>query len=226
MSSQSGIYLITNIINNGIYIGSAFNMSKRFYEHIWALQKGCHCNVHLQRAWDKYGGLAFLFEKYFICSIEDLILFEQLTINYFIDRFGRSTLYNACLTAGNTAGRIVSDKTKKKIGKKSKGRNIGRKHTENELIKMSLSQKGRVFTKEHRENISKGRKGIKIAPFTEEHKKKIRIANMGHGVSIETRMKLSIANKGKRHTEETKRKIGDAFRGRPGTRLGIKNKTK
>jgi len=226
MSSQSGIYLITNTINNSVYIGSAFNMSKRFGEHIWALQKGCHCNVHLQRAWDKYGELAFLFKEYFICNTKDLILFEQLTINYFIDHFGRNTLYNLCLTAGNTTGRIHSYETKKKIGKKSKGRSVGRKHTEDELIKMSLSQKGKSLTKKHRENISKGRKGIKVAPFTEEHKEKIRIANIGHEVSIETRIKLSIANKGRRHTEEAKRKIGDAFRGKPGTRLGIKNKTK
>lgn len=226
MDSQSGIYLIKNIISNNVYIGSAFNMPKRFGEHIWALQKGCHRNAHLQRSWDKFGESAFLFKKYFICNTGDLIFFEQLTINHFIDSFGRNTLYNMCLTAGNTAGRTHSYETKRKIGRKSKGRSVGRKHTEDELIKMSLSRKGKPLTKEHRENISKGRKGIKVTPFTEEHKEKIRIANMGHEVSEETRRKLSIARKGKRHTEETKRKIGNAFRGKPGTRLGIKNKPK
>ena len=69
--------------------------------------------------------------------------------------------------------------------------------------------------------MSEHRKGRK---FTEEHKNKISIANKGHGVSFETREKLRVAITGRHHSEESKVKIGNAFRGKPGTRLGIKNK--
>lgn len=90
---------------------------------------------------------------------------------------------------------------------------------------MSKAQKGRIITKEHRMKISEAHRGKKLPPFTKEHKMKISIANKGHKVSAKTRKKLSIINKGRVVSEETRKKIGDAFRGKPGTRLGIKNKT-
>lgn len=170
---KSGIYTIKNIINGKIYIGSAVNIEKRLYAHKWALQGSNHCNIHLQRAWDKYGESSFSFEKYLICEKKNLIFYEQLTIDASIVRYGRENIYNLCLTAGSTLGRKHSEATKIKIGLTSKGRWTGRHHTEETKRKMSKAQKGRIITPEARKKISKARMGIKLPSFTEEHKRKI-----------------------------------------------------
>lgn len=222
--TKSGIYIIRNKQNNKFYIGSAVNIEKRFSEHTWALNKGIHCNLHLQRAWLRDGQDNFSFETFFQCKVKELIFFEQLAINTLSQKHGLRSLYNLCPTAGSTLGRQHTIQTKIKIGMKSRGKNIGRKHTKEELIKMSKAQKGRIITKEHRIKLSEAHKGKKLPPFSKEHKKKISIANKGHKVSAETRKKLSVINKGKVLSAETRKKIGDAFRGKAGTRLGIKNK--
>ncbi len=221
---KSGIYIIRNKQDKKFYIGSAVNIEKRFSEHIWALNKGIHNNIHLQRAWSRYGQNSFSFETFFRCKVIELIFFEQLTIDSLSQKYGWTNLYNLCPTAGSTLGRLHTLQTKIKIGLKSRGKNIGRKHSKEELIKMSKAQKGRIITKEHRIKLSEAHKGKKLPPFTKEHKTKISMANKGHKVSAKTRRKLSIINKGKVLSAETRKKIGDAFRGKPGTRLGIKNK--
>lgn len=58
MRPGGGIYLIK--CNNGcIYVGSAKNLSTRFKKHVDALNASRHFNIHLQRAWAKYGASAF-----------------------------------------------------------------------------------------------------------------------------------------------------------------------
>lgn len=57
-----GIYRIKNIINNKFYIGSSKNLSRRELEHETKLNQNKHYNKYLQRAWNKYGGEAFVFE--------------------------------------------------------------------------------------------------------------------------------------------------------------------
>jgi len=218
---KSGIYTIENIINGKIYIGSAVDIEKRLYEHKWALDKNNHCNIHLQRAWNKNGESMFLFEKYFNCGKKDLIFHEQLTIDALIIRYGRENIYNLCLTAGSTLGRKHSDETKKKIGFASKGRWTGKHHTEETKKKMSKAQKGRIITPEHRKKISEssiGKDGYwtgkKRPPFSKEWKKNIGASSMGHKMPD--------------HVKDILRKINTGrispFKGKPGTRLGIKNK--
>jgi len=175
----SGIYLIRNKLNNKIYIGSAVNTKKRFYEHRWALNKESHCNIYLQRAWLKDGESMFSFEKYLECKKKDLIFYEQLIIDASIIRYGRENIYNLCLSAGSTLGRKHSDETKRKIGEKSKGRWTGKHHTEETKKKMSKAQKGRIITPEARKKMSIAKKGKKLPPFTEEHKRKIGKSNLG-----------------------------------------------
>lgn len=96
--------------------------------------------------------------------------------------------------------------------------------------------------------LSKLRKGIKIGPFSEEHKRKIGEAHKGKVVSEETRKKLSESHKnpseetrrkivenrrsmsgennpmyGKHHTEESKRKIGESNKGNQSPMKGRKH---
>lgn len=60
--SISGIYKITNRINNMFYIGSSTDCFRRFYQHINSLEKSKHVNKQLQNAYSKYGKEFFTFE--------------------------------------------------------------------------------------------------------------------------------------------------------------------
>ena len=67
-----GIYKITNTINNKVYIGQSKDFSKRFREHKATLKTNTHFNIHLQRAYNKYGINSFTYETLEECS-EDII---------------------------------------------------------------------------------------------------------------------------------------------------------
>jgi group I intron endonuclease len=57
----AGIYKITNIINNKIYIGSSSNISLRWNQHIEKLIYNLHENYKLQNDFNKYGLEVFHF---------------------------------------------------------------------------------------------------------------------------------------------------------------------
>ena len=174
MSKESGIYLIENKVINKNYIGSAVNFDKRFYEHKWALKKNSHCNIHLQRSWNKYGKKSFVFKPYLFCNKKDLIFYEQLTIDAFVSRYGWKNVYNISPTAGSSLGRYHSEETKRKIGLKSKGRWTGKHHTEATKKKISLANLGKNLGKkaspEARRKMSESRKGKK---FSDEWRKNL-----------------------------------------------------
>lgn len=220
---ESGIYIIKNIINGKIYIGSAVNLVRRLKYHKWGLDKNIHYNIYLQRAWVKYGESAFVFEKYLFCDKKDLIFYEQLTIDAMIVRYGRENIYNLCLTAGSTLGRMHSDETKRKIGLKSKGRWTGKYHTEETKRRMSIAQTGRTFTQEAREKMSKTRMGRpgywlgkKRPPRSSEWQDKLTASSRGRKMPEHVKKILIKINTGR----------VSPFKGKPGTRLGIKNKKK
>lgn len=210
----SGIYAITNRVNGNIYIGSATNLYKRYYEHRFYLDRGTHHNSHLQRSWHKYGESAFLFSALLYCNKTDLITFEQRAIDVFIDKLGRESIYNTSLTAGNTLGVKHSDETKAKIGEKSKGRWTGKHHTEETKMKIRASNigrnKGKSPSVETRKRMSESGKG---RVFSEEHKRKIGDKSRGRIVSDETREKIRRANIGRPVSQETRRKIGEKSTG-------------
>lgn len=76
-------------------------------------------------------------------------------------------------------------------------------------LKMSLAKKGKVFTDEHKANLSKSHKGkipsnIEILityrkgrPLTDEHKKRIGEGQRGKVMSPEARIKIGLAGKGR-----------------------------
>lgn len=72
-----GIYEIRNVINNKYYIGSSKNIKKRWWRHKNDLKNNNHNNIHLQRAWNKYGKNNFIFKVIEECKIEDLLSLEQ-----------------------------------------------------------------------------------------------------------------------------------------------------
>jgi len=88
------IYRILNIINGCFYVGSAYNYKNRWSHHIHLLNKNKHDNIHLQRAWNKYGSKNFLFsiivqifDKNELHEIE-----QQYLDNYF--KIYKNKIYN------------------------------------------------------------------------------------------------------------------------------------
>lgn len=131
-----GIYTITNIITNQIYVGSTSRIKKgpkqnhygfrdRYRIHINQLNKGMHFNNHLQYSWDKYGYSNFKFEILEIIEDPSIIvnieqywcnLLNSLDCNYGYNK--TQPMYSNIWTYN----KIIKESTKLKISNKLKGR--------------------------------------------------------------------------------------------------------
>lgn len=113
MIVKSGVYQITNTINNNFYIGSAKNIHTRILGHKWLLKNNQHHNRHLQSAVNKYGICNFTFKELAYCPNEYLRKLEQ----WFIDTL--KPKYNILLIVGTSKGlkhpKSFFDKMNKKI---------------------------------------------------------------------------------------------------------------
>lgn len=228
---NSGIYKITNIINGNIYIGLSKKLNKRFNSHKSCLRKNKHDNLHLQRAWNKYGESSFLFEILEECEASKLGEREKFWIDFY-GGYESSNLYN--MREGGEVGNTHTKEVREKISKKVKGRPCcwKGKHLPLEMVrKIRDAQKGRKLSPEHKEKaILTLRKYWKNRPgywtgktLTEEHRQKLRISHLGQKswnkgnrgmISEETRQKLRISHLGCKQTEEAKRKISIAHKGK------------
>lgn len=74
---KSGVYKITCLKNNKIYIGSSKNISKRFSSHKNQLKNKKHHNYFLQKDWIKYGKENFKFEILELCEPNKRFDLEQ-----------------------------------------------------------------------------------------------------------------------------------------------------
>ena len=199
MHKLIGIYRITNIVNNKIYIGQTINYEKRKREHINRLLANSHTNRHLQSAWNKYGQQNFIFDFIENCSENMLTEREQ----YWIDYYGgidNANVYNN-REAGDSGE--FSEETRALISSKIKGRHL----SEETKHKISETSKGRHHTEETKRKISetsKGRTHMRGRHLSEETKKKISDKLKGRPAH----------NKGIIQSEETKQKISNSLKGR------------
>lgn len=143
---DTGIYQIKNLKTRKIYIGSAagrFGITGRWDIHKSHLRLCKHCNQHLQRAWNKYGENAFVFEILEKCQSGACIKREQHYLDILLfarnndDRFHQLG-YNICRIAGNT---------------------LGYKHSEEAKLQMSKMRGGKTFSQEHKQKLSKAHRG-------------------------------------------------------------------
>lgn len=104
----SGIYKISSP-SGKFYIGSAVNISKRWYEHRKDLRDGRHHNKPLQNAFAKYGRSFLKFEVLIVCQKSELLFYEQRCI----DALGPA--YNTCRTAGSPLGVVRSAETRARM---------------------------------------------------------------------------------------------------------------
>ena len=131
--NKSGIYKITNTINNEFYIGSAVNLYNRCSSHFSRLIKNKHHSRILQNSFNKNGPNSFRFEIIELCNIENLIYREQ----FYLDTF--KPKYNICKIAGSPLGRKQTEETKRKLSLMRKGQ----KRSKEANLKCSITHKKR-----------------------------------------------------------------------------------
>lgn len=133
-----GIYKITNLINDKIYIGQAKNIERRWKEHINASKKE---NSLLYRAMRKYGLENFSFEVIEECSIEELNNLEIYYIWYYNSYIYKEGSKGYNMTIGGDCG------------------NRGYKFSKESKHKLRLAHLGKVLSEEQRKSISERTKG-------------------------------------------------------------------
>jgi len=198
---KRGVYRILNTTNNHSYIGSAIDLNQRFAMHKSLLRAGRHVNRHLQNAWAKHGEGSFKFLVLLYCDKGNVIFYEQRAID------GYRPQYNICPTAGNTLGQVFSAESRLKMSETAKRKRLSTEHkrkislalarrvcTEETKKKLSESCKrasnhfcgivlrgepnpfqGKKHTEETKRKMSEAAKNR-----TEEHRRKIGAAQIGH----------------------------------------------
>lgn len=189
MNKICKIYVITNTVNDKIYVGQTWrSLISRFSKH--ANEKGC---AKIHNAIKKYGKNKFTI-KYIALT------FDQQNADkiesYFINKF--DTIENGYnLREGGSCGKF-SELSKEKM----RGNNnpMYGKHPSKETIekrKKSLGGKNHYNYGKHR---------------SEETKNKLRIANLGKKHSKETKIKIGKSSKGHKLSKKSKEKISVAVK--------------
>lgn len=226
-NKTGGIYLIVNIINDKIYVGSGVYFDRRFGQHRHDLKKNSHDNKYLQAAWNKYGENNFIFVKLIMLPpVLELHLEQEKKWIKLLDSCNRELGYNLRENPNSNLGYKFSDEFKANISKT----HLGRKRppfSDETRRRMSEAQKGKKLSEEHKakfnrkgkrhsqeskDKLSKARTGVSI--HTEESKAKISAKNKGSKRSLETKLKMSAMRHGRRLSEETKAKMREAHRKR------------
>lgn len=183
---KSCVYEIRNVVTGGRYIGSAKKLSTRRNRHYWELKNGRHPNKHLQNSYHKHGEKNFLISPLLFCSIENLLLYEQICID------NLKPEYNLTPTAGSL---------------------LGYKHTEEAKEKLRKASTGKTQSDESRAKMSAARIGNKNClgrKLSEETKKKIGQKHIGRKMSESLKKKLQSLNRGRTHTLEVRKIISEA----------------
>lgn len=203
----SGIYRITCIVTGKFYIGSAVNLRRRHQEHFRDLHRNAHYNRKLQRAWNKHGKEAFVFD-----ILEFVLILEFLTVReqYWFDKlspFGDKG-FNIAPTAGSVLGMKSSPETIEKLRISHLGQPgywLGKKRSPETVAKANAKKIGKP---------SPRRPGYTHSP---EHREKLRLANLGKKYGEGTRRKLSEMRMGRKMSPESIEKTRQSNLGRKNT---------
>ena len=206
-----GVYKITNTLcpEGKYYIGYSCNINRRWGIHKSTLRGGYHCNIRMQRAYEKYGSDCFDYEILQECETEEEA--KNVELSYLEDLTIRDKLYN--LHYNSSGGDMLTfHPDREQIIEK---RAIEQKKRNSELTQEEY--KRRFCTKTGEKNGMYGRTHTNEVKklFSEMHK--CNTYCLGKKASQETKDKLSVIASerlgeknsffGKHHSEETKQKL-------------------
>lgn len=118
--NRCGIYAITNLTNNKVYVGKSINIYERIRQHINKLNKSSkESNLHLNKSWKKYGRDSFKYEVLEDIEKDDNLLKEaelkwMLKLNTTNREFG----YNLRLDTETNC--ILPEETRKRMSDSKK----------------------------------------------------------------------------------------------------------
>lgn len=150
---KSGIYQISNIIDDRVYIGSTRNLRDRFRHHKRQLIKGSNPSILLQRFCSKYGIDTLKFTVIEIIEEDKLLEREEYFLNIYNCKF------NAMLTPVRVKGYKHKEETREKMSSIAK-KSFGNGRTSWNKGKFIFSQEQVLSI---RERIKNGEKQIDIA---------------------------------------------------------------
>ena len=146
-----GVYIITNIVNNKIYIGSTKRFKERFRGHRSLLNRNVHFSSHLQNSWNKYGGDKFTFEILYEIPKEEFSNITELELDNNLIKIEEEYIKKY-----NSTDRLIGYNTRSDCST-----NSGLKWPEESKRKFSESKKGKPLPKAalealaiHRESIT------------------------------------------------------------------------
>lgn len=176
---NTGIYCIENKVNAKRYVGKAYNVERRLYEHEYHLKRGTDKCAVLQRAFNKYGFINFEFYILEACEPEEMNDREIYWISFLQTNDKR---YGYNVSNGGSQS-LLGHKFPPEFGRKISAMKKGSKLTEEHKIKISRSQKGKIVSEETKRKISEARSGEKHyfwgKTHSEETKKKIGNSHSG-----------------------------------------------
>jgi group I intron endonuclease len=201
----SGVYTIRCEPTGKVYVGSAVHLARRWRTHKAQLRRGDHHSQHLQRAWNKYGESAFVFQVIELAQKECLIPCEQKHIDA-LRACNPAVGYNMAPNAGNTLGIKLGAFTqahRDKISAALRGRTLSAEHLE-KIRKLNVGRpspkKGKTLnlSADARMRMSVAKKGKKLSA---EHVAKLVVAHTGAKRSDAARVSMSLARRGVPATE-------------------------
>lgn len=172
------VYMILNVANGKMYIGSSLNPASRFMAHLSALKKHDHHNPGLQEDFNTCGKDKFVFKIIGTYQPEKLFIMEWHWIVHYKTHESQHG-YNLCAAGGVGT---VSESTRKAISVRNTNPSPETRK------KMSEAKRGISLSEETKNKI--GDKS-RLYRHSEDSKSKIGSHHKGKIVSEETRMKIS-----------------------------------
>ena len=204
IQTKGVIYAIINKSTRQRYVGSSIDPETRIRAHFYALARGDHDNIHLQRAYNKLGPDAF--EPVVLEECDPTMIVERE--QFHIDQTPRERSYNLCENAYRPPSRrgcTLTNEHRRKIGQALRGR----RQSDQERLAKSLALKGRIFSAQHCQAISRARRGTKASP---EARQNMSESHRGFTHTAESKAKIGAANRGHKHTAEAIAKMAQARR--------------
>ena len=205
----SGIYIITNTINDKVYVGQAQDLYIRTKHHI-----SDERNPLLKKAFKKYGLDKFTINVLEKCEIEKLDDREQYWMDYY-EVTNMDKGYNICPIAGSTRGVKKSQEERKQMSERASQRIgdlnpfYGKHHSDDAKEKIRQKKIGQVVSDETKRKISQRHTGEK---FSEERKMAISKALKGKDKTKEHGKHISESKIGSTLSEEHKVSISKTIR--------------
>lgn len=201
------VYVITNKINQKIYIGKTNDLITRWYGHISDVAD-INNKRYLYCAMRKYGIDNFIIEPIAYYTTDEEAL--QAEIYWIAELRKFCKLYNLTDGGDGATGYKQTEAAKKKLSEihlGEKNHRYGKPMSDKNKSAISKANKGVLKSKEHKENLSKAAKGrtnFKGKTHSEETKRKM----------SETKSGDKSYNFGSHLSDEAKKNLSDKWKGK------------